>query len=300
MTKSPGLIDIDNFLDSMWMEQGLSKHTLNSYRYDLLKFNKWLHKNNKPNLKQVDKQDLEAYLLQCKNSGVSSRSRARYLSTFRKLYRHWFNNGSILTDPTQRLESPMTYRSLPKNMSESEVINLLNEPNLSLEVEFRDKAMLELIYSCGLRVSELINILIGQIDLVQGAVLVTGKGNRERLVPIGEHAIDWLEKYILGARADILQGKTSQFLFVTKRANAMTRQAFWYRIKLYAMRSGITKIISPHTLRHAFATHLLNHGADLRSVQMLLGHQDLSTTQIYTHVANERLKSLHQKHHPRG
>lgn len=300
MTKSPGLIDIDNFLDSMWMEQGLSKHTLNSYRYDLLKFNKWLQKNNKPNLKQVDKQDLEAYLLQCKNSGVSSRSRARYLSTFRKLYRHWFNNGSILTDPTQRLESPMTYRSLPKNMSESEVINLLNEPNLSLEVEFRDKAMLELIYSCGLRVSELINILIGQIDLVQGAVLVTGKGNRERLVPIGEHAIDWLEKYILGARADILQGKTSQFLFVTKRANAMTRQAFWYRIKLYAMRSGITKIISPHTLRHAFATHLLNHGADLRSVQMLLGHQDLSTTQIYTHVANERLKSLHQKHHPRG
>ena len=284
----------------MWMEQGLSKHTLNSYRYDLLKFNKWLQKNNKPNLKQVDKQDLEAYLLQCKNSGVSSRSRARYLSTFRKLYRHWFNNGSILTDPTQRLESPMTYRSLPKNMSESEVINLLNEPNLSLEVEFRDKAMLELIYSCGLRVSELINILIGQIDLVQGAVLVTGKGNRERLVPIGEHAIDWLEKYILGARADILQGKTSQFLFVTKRANAMTRQAFWYRIKLYAMRSGITKIISPHTLRHAFATHLLNHGADLRSVQMLLGHQDLSTTQIYTHVANERLKSLHQKHHPRG
>ena len=300
MTKSPGLIDIDNFLDSMWMEQGLSKHTLNSYRYDLLKFNKWLQKNNKPNLKQVDKQDLEAYLLQCKNSGVSSRSRARYLSTFRKLYRHWFNNGSIPTDPTQRLESPMTYRSLPKNMSESEVINLLNEPNLSLEVEFRDKAMLELIYSCGLRVSELINILIGQIDLVQGAVLVTGKGNRERLVPIGEHAIDWLEKYILGARADILQGKTSQFLFVTKRANAMTRQAFWYRIKLYAMRSGITKIISPHTLRHAFATHLLNHGADLRSVQMLLGHQDLSTTQIYTHVANERLKSLHQKHHPRG
>ena len=300
MTKSPGIIEIDNFLDSMWMEQGLSKHTLNSYRYDLLKFNKWLQKNNKPNLKQVDKQDLEAYLLQCKNSGVSSRSRARYLSTFRKFYRHWFSNGSIPVDPTQRLASPMTYRSLPKNMSESEVVNLLNEPNLSLEVEFRDKAMLELIYSCGLRVSELINILIGQIDLVQGAVLVTGKGNRERLVPIGEHAIDWLEKYILGARADILQGKTCQYLFVTKRANAMTRQAFWYRIKLYAIRSGITKIISPHTLRHAFATHLLNHGADLRSVQMLLGHQDLSTTQIYTHVANERLKSLHQKHHPRG
>ena len=232
--------------------------------------------------------------------GVSSRSSARVLSSLRRFYGYLLREGLIDTDPTVLIQAPHIGRVLPESLSETDVGLLLDAPEISIDLGCRDKVMLEVLYATGLRVSELIGLKFTQVSFRQGFVRVIGKGNKERLVPVGEQAMSWLEEYITGARENILVGKQSDFLFVTKRGSGMTRQAFWHIIKRYAKKAGISKALSPHTLRHAFATHLLNHGADLRVVQLLLGHSDLSTTQIYTHIAQERLKLLHAEFHPRG
>ena len=230
----------------------------------------------------------------------SAKSTARFLSCVRGFYQYQLRESHISIDPTLDIQSPKLPRSLPKSISEQDVERLLSEPNTDDMLELRDKAMLELLYASGLRVSELISLHVGQVSIAQGVVRVMGKGSKERLVPMGEEALYWLQIYLKNSRSALLGVKLSDVLFPSKRAKVMTRQTFWYRIKYYAERSGIQKQLSPHTLRHAFATHLLNHGADLRVVQLLLGHSDLSTTQIYTHVAKERIKALHAKHHPRG
>ncbi len=290
---------IDNFIDMIWMEQGLSKHTLNAYHTDLGKFATWLDKTKSTDIDKAKTEDFESYMDACMAT-CSPGTRARYLSSLRKFFQFLLREGIREDNPTAKLASPKVGRALPVDLSEDEVGKLLQAPDVTTDIGLRDKAMLELIYACGLRVSELVGLRLSQLSLVQGVLRVTGKGNRERLVPLGEIASEWLEKYMNSARKNLLNTKIVEEVFVSARAGAITRQAFWYRLKHYAKIAGINTSLSPHTMRHAFATHLLNHGADLRSVQMLLGHQDLSTTQIYTHVAKKRLKSLHQQHHPRG
>ncbi len=290
--------ELDTFIDHLWLEDGLSKNTLDSYRLDLTAFAFWLTQQNKP-LLAVDQADIQQYLA-VKFPLSKPRSISRLIASLRRLYRFLMRENKISLDPTIQIQSPKLPRSLPKSLNEDEVVALLNAPNVHEPVGLRDRAMLELLYACGLRVSELVDIKTTEVSVMDGVVRVTGKGSKTRLVPMGEEAVDWITRYLSGARAVILQKRLSDALFVTNRGEAMTRQGFWYLIKRYALLAGITKHMSPHVLRHAFATHLLNHGADLRVVQMLLGHSDISTTQIYTHVARERLKKLHSMHHPRG
>ena len=291
------VMEIERFLDALWMERGLSQNTLSAYRNDLLTFAKWLVKNNS-SLLNVSSIDLHKYLSE---QGIkSARSTARRLSTLRRFYQYLTREKIIKNDPTINIDSPKIGRPLPKSMTEEEVVALLQAPDINIATGFRDRTMLEVLYATGLRVSELVGLSLDQLNLRQGVVRVIGKGNKERLVPLGEEAIDWLNRYIKEIRPDFFKENTGSSLFPSNRGTAMTRQTFWYAIKRYAVIAGINKSLSPHVLRHAFATHLLNHGADLRVVQMLLGHSDISTTQIYTHIARERLKDLHSQHHPRG
>ena len=290
--------ELDTFIDHLWLEDGLSKNTLESYRLDLTTFAVWLTKQSK-HLLAVEQADIQQYLA-VKFPLSKPRSIGRLIASLRRFYRFLLRENKISKDPTLQIESPKLPRSLPKSLNEDEVVALLNAPNIAEPAGQRDRAMLELLYACGLRVSELVSIKVTEVSVSDGVVRVTGKGSKTRLVPMGEEAVDWISRYMREARAVILQKRLSDALFVTNRGEAMTRQAFWYLIKRYALLAGITKHMSPHVLRHAFATHLLNHGADLRVVHMLLGHSDISTTQIYTHVARERLKQLHSMHHPRG
>jgi integrase/recombinase XerD len=290
--------ELDAFIDHLWLEDGLSKNTLASYRLDLSMFALWIAQQKKT-LLGVDQADIQQYLAvrfpQCKPRSIS-----RLIASMRRFYRYLLRENKVSLDPTIQIQSPKLPRSLPKSLGEDEVIALLKAPNDLEPTGLRDRAMLELLYACGLRVSELVGIKATEVSLSDGVVRVTGKGSKTRLVPMGEEAIDWISRYLQEARPAILEQRLSDALFVTNRGAGMTRQAFWYLIKRYALVAGINKPMSPHVLRHAFATHLLNHGADLRVVQMLLGHADISTTQIYTHVARERLKNLHSTHHPRG
>lgn len=289
---------LDTFIDHIWLEDGLSKNTLSSYRHDIAIFGLWLSQQNAQYLTATHGH-IQEYLA-VKFPQSKPRSISRLIASLRRFYRYLLREYKISQDPTLQIESPKLPRSLPKSLNEEEVVALLNQPNIEESAGLRDRAMLELLYACGLRVTELVDIKVTEVSLNDGVVRVTGKGSKTRLVPMGEDAVDWIARYIKDARPQILRNKLSDALFVTNRANAMTRQAFWYLIKRYALLAGIHKPMSPHVLRHAFATHLLNHGADLRVVQMLLGHSDISTTQIYTHVARERLKKLHSAHHPRG
>jgi len=290
---------LETFLDALWMEQGLSANTLAAYRADLGALGLWLAARDN-RLAGAGRADLMAFLAERMSGGARPRSTARLLSSLRRFYRYLAREGRIPEDPTLRIDAPRTGRPLPKTLTEEEVEALLAAPPLDTVLGLRDRTMLEVLYACGLRVSELVGLQLGQVNLRQGVVRITGKGGKERLVPLGEEALAWLERYLREARPSLLQGRAGSALFPTGRGATMTRQAFWYLIKRYALSAGIAKPLSPHTLRHAFATHLINHGADLRVVQLLLGHSDLSTTQIYTHVARERLKDLHARHHPRG
>lgn len=290
--------ELDTFIDHLWLEDGLAKNTLESYRLDLSAFALWLAQQNKQ-LFTADQADIQQYLA-VKFPLSKPRSIGRLIASMRRFYRYLIRDNKISLDPTIQIQSPKLPRSLPKSLNEDEVVALLNAPNLNAPAGLRDKAMLELLYACGLRVSELVGVKATEVSVSDGVVRVTGKGSKTRLVPMGEEAVDWISRYLSKARPLILQKRLCDALFVTNRGEAMTRQAFWYLIKRYSLLAGISKPMSPHVLRHAFATHLLNHGADLRVVQMLLGHADISTTQIYTHVARERLKQLHSVHHPRG
>lgn len=290
--------ELNAFIDHLWLEDGLAKNTLESYRLDLTTFALWLP-SQKKQLLTVEQADIQQYLA-VKFPQSKPRSISRLIASLRRFYRYMLRENRMNVDPTIQIESPKLPRSLPKSLNEDEVLALLNAPNLGEPAGLRDRAMLELLYACGLRVSELVSIKTTEVSVSDSVVRVTGKGSKTRLVPMGEEAADWIARYLKEARGEILQKRLSDALFVTNRGEAMTRQAFWYAIKRYALMAGITKHMSPHVLRHAFATHLLNHGADLRVVQMLLGHSDISTTQIYTHVARERLKQLHSMHHPRG
>ncbi|MEJ2603546.1 MAG: site-specific tyrosine recombinase XerD [Gammaproteobacteria bacterium] len=290
---------IDKFLDAIWMERGLSKNTLGAYRADLMALGRFLADHG-TEVVRASKADLLNFIAWRVEQGAKPRSTARQLSSFRRFFRYLCREGVITDDPTAHIEMPRIGRSLPKSLTEDEVESLLNAPNTEEPLGHRDRAMLELLYATGLRVSELINLRQSQVNLNQGVLRIVGKGDRERLIPLGEDAQRWLREFIEGPRVEILLERQTDYMFPTRRGDRMTRQAFWHIIKRYAQKAGVNKRLSPHTLRHAFATHLLNNGADLRVVQMLLGHSDLSTTQIYTHVARERLKDLHGTHHPRG
>lgn len=292
---------IVRFVDAVWLEDGLSEKTRQAYRSDLQRLAAWLEAQpGRPLLAEARRTDLLAWLASGLAEGVKTSTAARRLSGARRFYRFLLRERLITEDPTLRIDSPRIPRRLPDSLTEEEVDALLAEPDPGLPIEQRDKAMLEILYGCGLRVSELTGLRVDQVNLRQGVIRVTGKGDKERLVPLGEEAVDWLLRYMKEGRPELLKGRACDALFPGNRPAAMTRQTFWHRVRHYATRTGIRKHLSPHTLRHAFATHLLNHGADLRVVQMLLGHSDLSTTQIYTHVASQRLRSLHQAHHPRG
>ena len=281
------------------MEQGLSDATLSSYRTDLKIFAGWLKEQNS-GLFRVEQTHIQAYLAYRFQQQYSGRSTARLLSSLRKFYGYLCQQHRLKVDPTQQIENPKIQPPVPKSLSEKDVEILIEQPDVETPLGLRDKAMLELLYSSGLRITELISIEVNQIGFVQGVMRVIGKGDKERLVPIGEEALSSIQLYLKHGRPELATEETNDWLFLSTRGSKMTRQTFWYRIKHYAKTAGIRTHLSPHTLRHAFATHLLNHGADLRTLQMLLGHSDLSTTQIYTYVARERLKQLHSEHHPRG
>ena len=290
---------IDRFLESLWMEKGLSAHTLSAYRSDLSLFHGWLQERD-IELAKAGRDAILDHLGWRLDNGYKARSTARFLSGLRGFYRFLLRESVIEVDPTLQVELPQLGRPLPKSLSETDVEALLAAPELDDPIGLRDRAMLEVLYACGLRVTELVSLTLEQVNLRQGVLRVFGKGSKERLVPMGEEAIVWVERYLREARPFLLDGKPSDVRFPSLRGEQMTRQTFWHRIKHQARVAGIVKPLSPHTLRHAFATHLLNHGADLRVVQMLLGHSDLSTTQIYTHIARARLQELHARHHPRG
>jgi integrase/recombinase XerD len=309
---------LDEFCDNLWLEDGLSRNTLESYRRDLNKFAAWLEKQhaglspphaggrgavapreNNATLLQTTHGDIQGYLADLYALQRAS-STGRNLSSLKRLFRYLLRQGKISTDPTLQIDTPKLPRTLPKSLGEADVELLLAAPDTQTPLGLRDRTMFEVLYASGLRVSELVSLRIAQVSMDMGVVRVMGKGNKERLVPLGEEALDWLRDYLQDGRGVLLGRKVSDDLFVTAQGCGMTRQMFWYLIKKHARAGGLNKPLSPHTLRHAFATHLLNHGADLRVVQMLLGHADISTTQIYTHVARERLKQLHAKHHPRG
>ena len=291
---------IERFLDTMWMERGLSENTLASYRNDLVKLLQWLEDNHYKcaSISAMGLNEYQAYLV---DKEYKQTSRARMLSALRRFFQYLHREKIRGDDPTALLISPKLPQRLPKDLSEDQVNDLLEAPNVEDPLELRDRAMLELLYATGLRVTELVSLTMENLSLRQGVVRVTGKGDKERLVPMGENAVDWIQTFLDHGRPALLGEKSSDVVFPSKRARQMTRQTFWHRIKHYAVIAGIdSDKLSPHVLRHAFATHLLNYGADLRVVQMLLGHSDLSTTQIYTHVATERLKQIHQEHHPRS
>ncbi|MDC6380987.1 site-specific tyrosine recombinase XerD [Pseudomonas graminis] len=290
---------IDRFLDALWLEKGLSDNTRDAYRSDLALFNGWLQEKG-VDLMSVSRGAILDHLGWRVDNGYKPRSTARLLSGVRGFYRYLLREKLIAVDPTLQVDMPQLGKPLPKSLSEADVEALLAAPDLSDAIGQRDRAMLEVLYACGLRVTELISLTLEQVNLRQGVLRIMGKGSKERLVPMGEEAIVWVERYMRDARHELLNGRPSDVLFPSQRGGQMTRQTFWHRIKHQAKVAGIGKSLSPHTLRHAFATHLLNHGADLRVVQMLLGHSDLSTTQIYTHVARARLQEMHAKHHPRG
>lgn len=289
---------IDAYIDAIWVEKGLSQHSLDAYRRDLSSYAKWLEQRS-VNLDKSSTADCQEYLAE-RFANYSSRSTARLMSCLRGFFQWMIRHNYIDADPLAQVKSPKLGRPLPKTLTESEVEKLLEAPDSEIPLELRDKAMLEMLYACGLRISELTGLRVDQVNLRQGVVRTMGKGSKERLVPMGDQAVNWLQRYLRNSRPELQGTKSSDVLFLSARGQQMTRQTFWHRIKLYAERAEINKAISPHILRHAFATHLLNHGADLRVVQLLLGHSDLSTTQIYTHVARERMKSLHAQHHPRG
>ena len=288
---------IDQFLDAVWVEQGLSENTLAAYGSDLRIFAQCMQGKS---LLEIEGTDISKFLAMRYKQGIGNRSSARILSSLRRFYGYQIRENKISIDPTALIESPHIGRPLPASLSEHDVELLLEAPEVTNDLGYRDKTMLEMLYATGLRVSELVGLKFEQVGFRQGVVRITGKGNKERLVPFGEEAMNWLEGYMSQARKNILGERQCDYLFITSRGQGMTRQAFWHIIKRHAKKAGISKALSPHTLRHAFATHLLNHGADLRVVQLLLGHSDLSTTQIYTHIARERLKDLHSKYHPRG
>ncbi|MCF7985190.1 MAG: site-specific tyrosine recombinase XerD [Thiohalocapsa sp.] len=300
MSRDPDLDAIEAFADALWLERGLSDNTLAAYRSDLRAFTHWLGRERHRGLCDARRSDLLDYLAVLARSGRKPRSAARLLSCLRQFYGHLLRQGRISEDPSNRVDPPRLGRPLPKTLTEQEVEALLAAPDTDDTRGHRDRTMLEVLYASGLRVTELVTLRPQSVSLNQGVVRIVGKGDKERLVPLGEEATAWLADYVRGPRAAILGVRASDYLFPTSRSACMTRQAFWQLIKRYAADAGISKQLSPHTLRHAFATHLLNHGADLRVVQMLLGHSDLSTTQIYTHVARERLKQLHAMHHPRA
>jgi len=292
--------ELERFTTALWLERGLSDNTREAYSRDVQGLNAWLLDQSRGNALTASESDVQAYLGARLSQGSSHRSISRLLSSLRSFYQYLVREGDVSSDPTQHLDRPKPSRPLPKSLSESEVDQLLNAPDASLVVEHRDLAMLEVLYASGLRVSELVGLTLPQLSLNQGIVRVFGKGGKERLVPLGEAAIETVTDYLGVTRQALLKDRQSDVLFPSNRGKVMTRQTFWYRIKIYAKRAGIDPNLSPHTLRHAFATHLINHGADLRVVQMLLGHSDLTTTQIYTHVARSRMQALHEKHHPRG
>ncbi len=300
MAVEQDLVRIEQFLDALWLERNLAENSLSAYRRDLSMVVEWLHHRGL-SLVTAQSGDLQTLLAERVEGGYKATSTARMLSAVRRLFQHLYREKIRDDDPSALLASPKLPQRLPKDLSEAQVERLLQAPTVEEPIELRDKAMLEVLYATGLRVSELVGLTMSDVSLRQGVVRVIGKGNKERLVPLGEEAIYWLEQYLTHGRPWLLNGQSLDILFPSNRARQMTRQTFWHRIKHYAQLAGIdSEKLSPHVLRHAFATHLLNHGADLRVVQMLLGHSDLSTTQIYTHVATERLRQLHQQHHPRA
>jgi integrase/recombinase XerD len=291
---------IERFCDTLWLQEGLSANTLEAYRRDLEGLERWISKRGTA-LMSASRADLLDYLSGNVGKGARPRTTARLLSSLRRFYGYLVREEKIKTDPTALIDSPKLGRPLPKSLSEAQVEKLLESPDVTKPLGLRDRAMLETLYATGLRVSELVGLTLSQVSLTQGVVRVIGKGDKERLVPLGEEAISWISRYLAEGRSRFVKSRSTDALFTTARGGPMTRQAFWHNLKGHTRKAGIdAKKLSPHTLRHAFATHLLNHGADLRVVQMLLGHADLSTTQIYTHVAQARLKTLHEQHHPRG
>ena len=290
---------IEKYTDSLWLEKGLSDNTIVSYARDLRQLDEYLAQRGL-SIAFAESGDLMSFLADRSQAGVKASSLARYLSSIKGFYKYMVRENHLAANPASLIDAPKQGRPLPKSLTESDVEALLAAPNVGTGIGLRDRAMLELLYACGLRVSELVNLDMSQLNLSAGVVKVFGKGSKERLVPIGEVAQNWLQKYIKQARPQLLKVAASGVLFPSNRGQHMTRQTFWHRIKQHGLTAGIQKPLSPHVLRHAFATHLLNHGADLRVIQMLLGHSDLSTTQIYTHVATQRLQNLHSQHHPRG
>ena len=290
---------VEAFIDNLLTQAGLSSNTLDAYRNDITHFIQWM-RHEGYDLTSLNRDNLREYVYNRVLGGDKPRTTARQLSSLRRFFRYLLTEGILKSDPTLEIESPRLGRPLPKTLSEEDVDRLLAAPDHDKPLGLRDRAMLEMLYATGIRVSELVGMQMQQVDTNQGVAKVIGKGNKERLVPLGEEALDWLGRYLAEARRQLLGEHRTDFLFVTSRGGSMTRQAFWHNLKKHVAAAGIQVSVSPHTLRHAFATHLLNHGADLRAVQMLLGHSDLSTTQIYTQVARERLKQLHGRHHPRG
>lgn len=290
---------LESFLDAVWAERGLSANTLQSYRYDLALLAAHLDHND-VTLQEASRENLLHFLATQVQAGRSPRSLSRYLSGFRQFYQWLLREGRIQKDPSALIESPKLGRGLPRALSEDQVVRLLEAPDVDTQLGLRDRTMLELMYATGLRVSELVGLEVVNLGMSQGVIRVMGKGQKERLVPLGEEALSWMQRYLREARPDLMGGGDCPLVFVTSRKAGMTRQAFWYAIRKHAVAAGLAIPVSPHMLRHSFATHLLNHGADLRVVQLLLGHSDLSTTQIYTHIAREGLKRLHSTHHPRG
>ena len=290
---------IDSYCDSVWVEKGLSKNTVSSYMSDLLQLSKWLKKQNK-DLNNCTESDLNSFLASKIDQGNSTTSVNRALSSIKGFYNWLVYNNYLSVNPSELLESPKIGRKLPVHISEEDVEKILNAPKLSINKGVRDKTILELLYATGLRISELTNLKLNQIDLTRGIVRVMGKGNKERIIPIGETALTWLNNFINNYRQDFIINKNNNYIFLNRKGDQLSRKSCWSLITSYSKKVLSSKKISPHSLRHAFATHLLNNGADLRSVQMLLGHSSLSTTQIYTHVAKERLINFHSKHHPRG
>jgi len=291
--------EIDAWLDSLWLEKGLSENSIASYRRDLRQYAHWLNSGGE-HLLEAGRGSLQRYLDWRLSQQRRSSSTSRLLSCLRGFYRYQLRESRIATDPTLNLDNPRTGRPLPKTLTEQDVECLLAAPDVDEPLGLRDRTMLELLYATGLRVTELVSLQLEQVNSRLGVIRVVGKGDKERLVPVGDEALHWIGRYLRDSRPLLTDNPREETLFVSRRGQTMTRQTFWYRVRRYAIESGIDKPLSPHVLRHAFATHLLNHGADLRVVQMLLGHSDLSTTQIYTHVASHRLQQLHQAHHPRG
>ena len=291
---------IDRFIDGLWSQKGLADLTLRAYQQDLVQFSRWLE-SRKQTLNEADQSAIQQYLAERFEQGLSARSNARLLSTLKQFYRQQLRSGERQDNPTALISAPRIHRSLPQSLGEAEMERLLNAPDLDSAYGMRDRCMLELMYSSGLRVSELVGLQMNQINSNLGLVRLIGKGSKERVIPVGEEALHWLNHYLKYARSELLRkGEASDALFLSSRGRAITRQAFWQNLKKYLLKADVKTVFSPHSLRHAFATHLLNHGADLRTVQMLLGHSSLSTTQIYTHIAQARLADLHAQHHPRG